>query len=169
MILVITGVAGAGKSTVGRAAAAALDWPFHDADDLHTPEDVAQMARGERLSEAQRQPWLERVRAQIERIAAGGGDAVVACSALRASYRRLLAHGLVGVRFVFLRADEALARTRVATRTGHFAGADLVDSQFAVLEPPADALVLDAALPVTELAQRVKEYVVLEFARKGTG
>jgi gluconokinase len=156
MVVVITGVAGSGKTTVGRALARSLGWRFFDADDLHTPEDIAQMARGERLTEAQRQPWLARVRAVIDRLAAAGEDAVVACSALREAYRRVLADSVDDVRFVFLTADEALLRQRLKHRVGHFAGASLLESQLAVLETPADALTLDAALPVDELVAELR-------------
>ena len=163
MVIVFTGVAGSGKSTLGRAFAAALGWPFHDADDLHTPEDVAQMARGERLTEAQRQPWLRRVRGVVEGAVHAGANAVVACSALREPYRRLLSDGLPEVRFIFLEVDEQLARARVSSRATHFAGPSLVPSQFAVLEPPADALTLNAALPVDELVRQVCAYVAREL------
>jgi gluconokinase len=155
MVLVITGVTGSGKTTVGRALAAALGCPFHDADDLHTPEHKAQMARGEGLTDAQRQPWLLRVRQVIERAALAGEDAVVACSALREQYRRVLADGIPQVRFVFLAASADLARTRAATRADHYAGPSLVESQFAVLEVPADALTLDASLPVEKLVEQL--------------
>ncbi len=162
MVIVLTGVAGSGKSTLGRALAAALDWPFHDADDLHTPEDIAQMARGERLTEAQRQPWLTRVRGVVEGAVYAGANAVVACSALREPYRRLLSDGLPEVRFIFLEVDEQLAGARVSSRATHFAGPSLVPSQFAVLEPPADALTLDAARPIEELVRQVSAYIAGE-------
>ena len=110
----------------------------------------------------QRQPWLERVRQSIERIVRAGEHAVVACSALREPYRRILSDGLPQVRFVFLDASEHLVRARLTARTNHFAGAALLDSQFAVLEPPQDALTLDAAVPVDQLVQRVREYIARE-------
>ena len=156
MIVVITGVAGAGKTTVGRALARSLGWQFHDADDLHTPEHVAQMARGEGLTDAQRRPWLARVRAVIERAAAAGDNTVIACSALRQAYRRILADGVAGVQFVFLSADPALLRQRLSQRAGHFAGASLLDSQLAVLEPPEDAIALTTALPVDVLVEQLR-------------
>lgn len=157
MVIVITGVSGSGKTTLGRALAAALGWPFHDADDLHSPEHIARMSRGERLTDAQRQPWLARVRQVIEAAVHAGTSAVVACSALREPYRRTLADGLPDVRFVFLQVSEDVARARLSARTNHFAGPSLVDSQFAVLEPPADALTLDASLPVDRLVQFVRD------------
>jgi gluconokinase len=159
MVIVVAGVAGSGKTTVGRAVAAAFRWAFYDADDLHTPENIAQMARGEPLTDAQRQPWLGHVRALIERASRAGDNAVVACSALREPYRRVLSQGLTDVRFVFLKADKDLIRARLSGRASHFAGTTLLDSQFDVLEPPTDALILDASLPLDQLVQRVREYV----------
>jgi gluconokinase len=156
MIVVITGAAGAGKTTVGRALAAALRCAFYDADDLHRPEDIAQMARGEQLTDAQRQPWLQRVRAVIEAAAAAGHDAVVACSALRDAYRRTLADGIEDVRFVYLAAGAALLRDRLSGRIGHFAGVALLESQLATLEPPRDAIVVDAAAPVPQLVEELR-------------
>jgi gluconokinase len=159
MVLVIMGVAGSGKTTLGRAVAAALSCPFHDADDLHAPEHVAQMARGEGLTDAQRQPWLRLVRQAIEGAAVTGADAVVACSALREPYRLVLSEGLPLVRFVFLAADKDLVRARLSQRADHYAGPGLIDSQFAALEVPADALTLDASLPIERLVERVLDDV----------
>jgi gluconokinase len=155
MVIVVMGVVGSGKTTLGRAVAAALRCPFHDADDLHTLEHRAQMARGEGLTDEQRLPWLQRVRDAIERAALSGTDAVVACSALRREYRRILTEGLPQVRLVFLAASRDLVRARLAGRTGHYAGLSLVDSQFATIEVPADALTLDASLPVDRLVEQV--------------
>ena len=166
MIVVITGAAGAGKTTVGRAVAGALGWAFYDADDLHTPEHVAQMARGEPLTDAERQPWLARVRALIEAAAAGGQDAVIACSALRDAYRRMLAEGIDDLRFVYLAADAALLRERLSRRVGHFAGVALLESQLATLEPPRDAIVVDASTPVPLLVEELRRRLNRESSRR---
>jgi gluconokinase len=156
MVIVVTGVAGAGKTTVGRALAHDLGWPFHDADDLHDRASIAQMAGGEPLTDAQRQPWLARIRALIDRIVQERGNAVIACSALRESYRQVLSAGAPDVRFVFLDVGVELARARLTGRDGHFAGPHLVASQFEALEPPIDVPSLDAALPVAVLVQRIR-------------
>jgi gluconokinase len=156
MVIVVSGVAGAGKTTVGRALAADLAWPFHDGDDLHTAESIAQMARGERLTDAQRQPWLARIRALIDDVVQAGGNAVIACSALREQYRQALSSGAPAVRFVFLDVDMNLAQVRVAQRASHFAGPDLIASQFEVLERPSGIPRLDASLPVAVLVERIK-------------
>jgi gluconokinase len=150
-VVIITGVAGSGKSTVGRALAARLGWRFHDADDLHSPESVERMRLNLPLDDAQRQPWLLRVRGVIEQAIRDRVDAVIACSALKARYRETLASGLTGIRFVHLTAEPALLRERLARRTGHFAGSSLLDSQIAALEPPQEALTLDVSLPVDAL------------------
>ena len=166
MVIVVTGVAGAGKTTVGRALAADLGWPFHDADDLHDAASIAQMARGAPLTDAQRRPWLARVRALIDRVVEADGSAVIACSALREQYRQVLSRDAPDVRFVFLDVTQALARARLRGRDSHFAGPDLVASQFEALERPADTLSLDAALAVPVLVDRVKGGLGLPGARK---
>ena len=154
-IVVITGVAGSGKTTVGRALADRLGWRFHDADDLHSPESIERMRNKQPLDDAQRHPWLLRVRAVIEQSIRDRAGAVVACSALKESYRRTLAGGLPGIQFVFLTGDPELLRQRLERREGHFAGADLLDSQLAALEPPENVLTLDVALPVDALVDRI--------------
>jgi len=154
-VVIITGVTGSGKTTVGRALAARVGWRFHDADDLHSPENIERMRRGVPLTDALRQPWLSRVREVIEQAIGTGEHAVIACSALKAAYRRTLAEGLPGVRFVLLAASASVLRERLAERQGHFAGAALLESQLAALEPPRDALTLDATQPVETLVDRI--------------
>jgi gluconokinase len=150
------GVAGSGKSTVGRALAASLHWRFHDADDLHSTESIERMRQGLPLDDAMREPWLRRVRHVIEDAVRNHTGAVVACSALKAHYRSVLSNGLDGVGFVFLDGDRELLMRRLTNRGGHFAGASLLDSQLQALEPPDDALRLDAALPVGELVAAIR-------------
>ena len=154
-VVIITGVAGTGKTTVGLALAARLGWSFHDADDLHTPESVDRMRRNVPLDDAQRLPWLLRVRRVIEDESRRGTGAVVACSALKEAYRRTLAEGIPDVRLVLLQGDPKVLSERLEQRTGHFAGAGLLESQLAALEPPADALVVNASLPVGAIVERI--------------
>lgn len=154
MVIVLMGVAGSGKTTVGRALARALDAAFVDADALHSPDSVAKMARGEGLDDADRAPWIARVAGVVRDAVAGERDLVVACSALRAAHRAAIA-GDPRVRFVHLRVPEAVLRERLARRTGHFAGAALLDSQLAALEPPDDALAIDAIAPPDEVVSRI--------------
>lgn len=155
-IVIVTGVTGSGKSTVGLALAARLGWRFHDADDLHSPENVARMRQNQPLTDEQRAPWLQRVRAVVEQAVRDKEGAVVACSALKARYRDAIAGGIPGVRFVHLTGDPALLRQRIAARPGHFAGTGLLDSQLQALEPPTDALTVDVQLPVDALVDAIE-------------
>ena len=154
-VVIVTGVAGTGKTTVGLALAARLGWSFHDADDLHSPESVDRMRRNVPLDDAQRQPWLLRVRRLIEDESRRGRGAVVACSALKEAYRRTLTEGIPGVCLVLLKGDPAVLRKRLEQRTGHFAGAGLLESQLAALEPPDNALVVNASLPVDAIVEHI--------------
>ena len=157
MIIVVMGVAGSGKTTVGRELAAALGWPFHDADDLHPEANVARMRAGTPLTVEDRGPWLTALRALLQEIDAADGDAVLACSALSGTFRQRLAEGVRGLRYVYLRASPELIAERLAARRGHFLGPDLMGSQFEALEEPDDALCLDASEPVAVLVERTRE------------
>lgn len=154
-VVVITGIAGSGKTTVGRALASRLGWEFHDADDLHAPEAVSRMEGGLPLDDDLRAPWLSRVRQLIEDAAARRTGAVIACSALKGNYRRILADGLDMVRFVFLDVSADVALRRLRERSGHFAGPSLLASQLDALEPPDDALTLDPTRDVEDLVQAI--------------
>lgn len=155
MIVVLMGAAGAGKTTVGRALADALQRPFYDADDFHDAASIERMRSGVGLTDRDRAPWLSRIHQVIVDAVGRGEDAVVACSALKQKYRDALAGGVPDVRWVHLKGQADLLRDRVAGRTGHFAGPALIDTQLADLEPPANALVLDAARPVNELVEQI--------------
>jgi gluconokinase len=156
VIIVVMGVSGAGKTTVGRALARRLQWPFHEGDDFHPQENVRKMAKDEPLTDSDRRPWLERIRDLVARESARGGDAVVTCSCLKRAYRELVREG-ADVRFVHLELDPETAAVRVGGRLGHFFDASLVGSQFRDLEPPRRALTLDATRPVQELVAAVIE------------
>lgn len=156
MVLVIMGAAGAGKTTIGQRLAAELGWEFLDGDDLHPSGNIAKMRRGEPLTDADRAPWLARLRAYIERRLAQRRGSVVACSALRRRHREPLRLDPSQVRFVYLRAAYPLLRRRLHTRTGHFLPATLLESQFATLEEPREALTIEAALPVDEIVARIR-------------
>jgi gluconokinase len=154
-VVIISGVTGSGKTTVGLALAARIGWRFHDADDLHSPESVERMRHGRALTDEMRQPWLGRVRAVIEQEVQAQHGAVIACSALKERYRVTLAHDIPGVCFVLLHAPPDVLRRRLEQRQGHFAGPDLLDSQLRTLEPPSDALIVDATLPVDALVDAI--------------
>jgi len=139
------GVAGCGKSTVGALLARRLGAEFLDGDDFHAPENVAKMAAGTPLTDADRAPWLERLNAELRR----RERAVLACSALKESYRARLGNGL-RCRFVHLRGSLELIRARMATRKHRYMPSSLLESQFAALEPPVDAIEIDVTPPVAE-------------------
>jgi gluconokinase len=136
VIVVLTGVSGVGKTTVGRLLAAELGWTFVEGDELHAPENVAKMRRGEPLTDEDRRPWLAALRRRIEELLAAGENAVVTCSALKKAYRDELRVDPERVRFVFLQGDAELIDQRLAKREGHFMPRQLLDSQFAALERP---------------------------------
>jgi gluconokinase len=133
------GVSGSGKSTIGEPLAERLGWPFFDADEFHPPANVAKMASGVPLTDADRWPWLALLNAKLK----GEENAVLACSALKQSYRDALAKDLADCRFVHLRGSIELIRARLAERQHRYMPASLLDSQFATLEPPRDAIEVD--------------------------
>ena len=135
-VLIVMGVSGAGKSTIGKALAARLDWPFQEGDDLHPLANIAKMSAGIPLTDEDRAPWLAAVGDWIDQRIAEGGGGVITCSALKAAYRRTLTEGRPAARLVYLEGSKALIAKRIAARTDHFMPASLVDSQFAALEPP---------------------------------
>ncbi|HTP48261.1 MAG TPA: gluconokinase [Casimicrobiaceae bacterium] len=147
MIALLMGVCGCGKTTVGEALAQALGWRFIDADDLHPPSNVAKMASGVPLTDADRWPWYERISSELQNATAAGQHAVLACSALKRAYRERLARG-VDLRVVYLKGDAATIEPRLASRRGHFMPVSLLASQYATLEEPGEAIVVDIAQPV---------------------
>jgi gluconokinase len=142
-LLLITGVAGSGKSTIGKRAAAALGWPYFEADDFHSAANKAKMAAGTPLTDEDRAPWLATLRAKMDESRQAGRPAVFTCSALKAKYRETLIGGTSDVLLVYLSGDYETILARVSRRKGHFMKADLVRSQFEALEPPQDALTFD--------------------------
>ncbi|MFL5614665.1 MAG: gluconokinase [Gemmatimonadaceae bacterium] len=158
-IIVLMGPAGAGKTTVGKPLAESLGWLFLDADDFHSPENVERMRHGIALTDAERAPWLATIRAALDRSLESGVNVVLACSALKADYRQALIplHAEKSVCFVYLRADAAVLRERLAHREGHYAGPSLLKSQLDTLEEPADALWVDASRPPEEIIARIRE------------
>ena len=157
VFLVVMGVSGSGKSTVGAALAKALGWPFLDADDFHPPANVAKMAAGTPLTDADRAPWLDRLATEMRGILTRGGSGVLACSALKNAYRERLASA-GDVRFVYLEGDAATIAARLAARQHEYMPASLLASQFATLEPPRDALAVDVRLPVNEQIARIRHH-----------
>jgi gluconokinase len=142
-ILVLMGVAGCGKTTVGRLLAQRLGASFFDGDEFHPPANIAKMASGQALTDADRAPWLATLNAMLLESMQRGESAVLACSALKQSYRDALAQGIDGIRFIYLKGDFDTINRRLLARKGHYMKAGMLESQFAALEEPADALTVD--------------------------
>ena len=157
VIVIVMGVAGAGKTTIGRMLAAALRYEFSDADEFHSAANVEKMRRGERLNDSDRAPWLQAMAAAVDRWLRDGRNVVLACSALRGAYRDQLLRDRSRMRLVYLRVTPEVARQRVAGRTGHFMPGDLVNSQFEALEEPADAIAVDASQPPDVIVRAIQD------------
>src|SRR5690349_8232375 len=155
MIVLIMGVAGSGKNTVGTALAKELDWTFIDADDYHSPANVAKMRAGIALNDADRRPWLKSLAAVVRQTVERGDSAVLACSALKEAYRDLL---LINgtVRLIYLKGDYETVAARLRARRDHYLDPDLLRDQFATLEEPAGALQIDVRLPVNIIVEQIR-------------
>jgi gluconokinase len=145
MIIVMMGVAGAGKSTVGQLLASELQYGFLDGDSLHPPANIQKMTMGIPLTDADRAPWLAAIHARIVGSFERGQSLVVACSTLKQRYRDTLADG-VSITWVYLKGSEEVIRARLLERQDHFFKAQMLASQFADLEEPTDAIVVDVAV-----------------------
>ena len=156
MVIVLMGVAASGKTTVGRMLAEDLGWTFYDADDFHPRANVEKMSRGVPLDDEDRRPWLETLRELIKECLSLERDAVLACSALKGSYREIL---LIDerVRLAYLDAERELIRERLNERSDHFMKARMLDSQFAALEEPEASTHYDASRPPAELVREIRE------------
>jgi gluconokinase len=167
MVIVVMGVAGVGKTTVASMLASRLGWSFVDADDFHPPANIEKMRSGSPLGDADRKPWLGKLRGHISSWLEADQDTVLACSALRRSYREQLAPR-PGVVFVYLKGSFEEIEERVILRQGHFAKSDLLASQFDALEEPADdeaAVVVPAALPPDRIVADIVSALELPLAQ----
>jgi len=144
MIIILMGVTGSGKTTVGKLLAEQLHWQFADADDFHSAANKEKMSRGLGLTDAERGPWLESIHQTMLGWEKSGQNAVLACSALKQAYRELLSEN-VNTKFVYLRGTAELILERLGHRKGHYATGELVASQFAALEEPKEAYIVDIA------------------------
>ena len=164
MIIVLMGVAGAGKTLIGQTLAGELGWEFFDADDFHPAANIARMQAGMPLSDVDREPWLATLQSVLRDVSAGGRNAVLACSALRARFRERLREGAGELHVVYLQASRELIAKRVASRTHHFTPAALVDSQFDALEEPTSEpndelnsdVVIDASAAPNTIVARIR-------------
>lgn len=156
MVIILFGVTGAGKTTIGQLLAKELGWKFYDADAFHSPDNVEKMRQGISLSDEDRRPWLEYLRKAISEWVRRGENVVLACSALKESYRQYLKVGYA-VRFVFLKGDPALIAARLKKRPDHFMNPILLDRQFDTLEEPAgDAVVVDVDKHPDEIVEAIR-------------
>jgi gluconokinase len=167
MVVILMGVSGAGKTAVGERLAQRLGWPFHDGDDLHPPANRRKMAAGQPLDDDDRRPWLLAIRELIGEHEASGRSAVVACSALKEAYRRLLLADTQATRIVYLRGTPELIAERLRGRRGHFFSSTLLPTQFAALEEPGDAAVVDVDAELEVVVDRVVDALGLGPASRG--
>jgi gluconokinase len=136
MVIILMGVSGSGKSFIGKRLAAELGWSFYEGDDYHSQHNIEKMSQGNALTDADRAPWLDALNQLIAELLTQGEAAVLSCSALKRAYRERLVGGHDDVRIVYLRGSYALIRQRLEARQGHYMKADLLASQFNVLEEP---------------------------------
>lgn len=160
-ILLLMGVAGSGKTTIGRRLAAELGWPYHEADDFHSAANKDKMGRGLPLDDYDRAPWLAAIRAALDDTLAAGRSAVFTCSGLKDKYRRVLMDGAPGVSLIYLATDLETSLARVGRRQGHYMKADMVQSQFEALEAPTDALTIDTRLPPDQIIAEIRRALKL--------
>lgn len=151
------GVSGSGKSTLGYALAQKLGWDFLDADDFHPAENIAKMAAGIPLSDSDRAPWLAALNDRLVSTRRADRHPVLACSALKESYRARLLQGLDDIAIIHLQGSYELISARMAMRAGHFMKPDMLQSQFSTLEEPQDALVLDIAMPLESMLDTIEQ------------
>lgn len=157
VVIILFGVTGSGKTTIGTLLAKQLNWQFYDADDFHSTTNVEKMRQGMPLTDADRQPWLESLRQLIQTCVDQHEHAVLACSALRESYRQVLQ--VAGeTQFVYLKGDFALIQERLKNRHGHYMNPALLTSQFAALEEPdASICIVDISPTPSEIVQTIRE------------
>jgi gluconokinase len=160
MVVVVMGVVGAGKTTVGKLLAQELGWEFADADAFHSPVNVNKISEGIPLTDEDRKPWLEALRNAIQEWVALKRSMVLACSALKESYRAELRVG-PDVQFVYLQGSYDLIESRLGGRHGHFATSQILTSQFAILEEPADAIVVGVDAPPAEIVADIRKLLAV--------
>lgn len=149
--ILLMGVSGCGKTTLGKALASHLGWEFYDGDDFHTPENIARMRSGTPLTDEDRLPWLETLHGLISSASKTNNPGILACSALKERYRRILLSGCEDVLVVYLKGSYELIWSRMVGRLDHYMKPEMLKSQFDALEEPSGALVIDVSLPAQEI------------------
>lgn len=161
------GVSGSGKSTLGKVLAQKLGWDFFDADGFHSVENIARMAAGIPLTDAEREPWLEALNHQLLTTLTAGHHPVLACSALKEKYRARLLEGMEGMAVIYLKGSYELIRSRLLAWEGHYMKENMLQSQFDTLEEPKDAVVLDVLMPLNKMLDTIiTSYPTLERSLK---
>ena len=156
MVILIMGVSGSGKTTIGQMLGSQLNWPFVDGDNLHSATNIAKMAAGIPLTDEDRAPWLQSIHDQIESWRSQQRSGIVACSALKEGYRQILITSS-DVKLVYLRGSYDLIYSRMQHRPGHYMKPEMLQSQFAALEEPANALVVDVAKSAAEIVSTIRQ------------
>ncbi len=169
MIVIVAGVSGSGKTTVGAMLAGRLGWPFADADDFHPAASIEKMRAGIPLTDGDRRPWLRAIAAWMDEHIARQESAVVGCSALRRCYRDLLLDGRPEAQMIFLAADSEVLARRLAARAGHFFPEQLLGTQLAALEPPGPDERVIRVVPADTPAGTVASIIAVLFPRGLTG
>lgn len=156
-VIILMGVAGSGKTTIGHLLSEKLGWPFYDGDDFMPAANIAKMAAGQPLNDEDRKPWLATLNQLIREHMANGRSLIVASSALKKAYRQQLSQGIADeqIHFVHLKGDYSLIKERLESREGHFMKANMLTSQFETLEEPQNALVIDIGLPPAEITEQI--------------
>jgi gluconokinase len=161
MIIVLMGVSGAGKTTVGKLLAEQLGWRFCDADAFHPRANIEKMHQGIPLDDEDRKPWLQALARLIDEARERNENIVLACSALKHAYQEYLGHHMDVVKYVYLSGSPELIAKRLATRRGHFMNSALLSSQFAALEPPDDAIRVDITPSPKEIAAEIRRMLAI--------
>jgi gluconokinase len=160
MVILVMGVAGSGKTTIGQMLSAQLNWPFVDGDNLHSVSNIAKMAAGIPLTDDDRAPWLQSIHDVMEGWRMQQKNGIIASSALKEKYRRILLTS-PEIKLVYLRGSYDLIYSRMQHRPGHYMKPEMLQSQFAALEEPTDAIVVDIAVPADEIVANIRQTLAI--------